>query len=358
MGLFRLAALALPLALSFPLVAGFFGAWHPAFDSMAHFRAHLAVAVAVAALPALFLGYWKEAVMSIVLAAATFATLSHGAGLPGLGTVNAAADPAQDGRAVYRLLQINLRFDNATPEKVLSLIGRSRPDVITLNEVSGPWIGHLDRISAAYPYRVLCDAESTAGTVALLSRRPFATGEAGTCSSEGDLATARIDFGGREVTVTALHLKWPWPSSQSKQIGALTMPLSELGGTALLAGDLNATPWSHAAAHIAEAGGLQHVSGSTPTWLYRKLPASWRQWVGLPIDHVFSKGDVAVRSVRILDDVGSDHAPLLAEFTLADHPKPNEEPPSTTVLEVDRASRTRTAMSSDAGWAAPSRSGS
>lgn len=341
MGLIRLGALALPLALSLPLVAGFFGAWHPALDSMAHFRAHLAVAVAVAALPGLLLGYWKEAAMSIVLAAATFATLSHGAPLPGLGTVDAAAGPAQDGRAAYRLLQLNLRFDNATPEKVLSLIGRSRPDVITLDEVSEPWIAYLDRIAAAYPYRVLCDGESSVGTVALLSRRPFAVGETGRCSEEGDLATARIDFGGRVVTVAALHLKWPWPSKQPKQIDALTVPLSELGTTALLAGDLNATPWSHAVARIAEAGGLRQVSGSTPTWFYRQLPTSWRQWVGLPIDHVFSKGDVAVRTVRILEDVGSDHAPLLAEFTLAD-PKQREEPASTTVLRVTETPEDRT----------------
>lgn len=336
MGLVRLAALALPLVLSLPLVAGFFGAWHPAFDSMAHFRAHLAVAVAVAALPALLLGYWKEAAMSIVLAAATFATLSQGTSLPGLGAVNAAADPAQDSRAVYRLLQLNLRFDNTSPEKVLSLIGRSRPDVITLDEVSKPWIGYLDRVAAAYPYRVLCDGESSVGTVALLSRRPFAAGESSTCSEEGDLATVRVDFGGREVTVAALHLKWPWPSKQPAQIDVLTTPLSELGQTALLAGDLNATPWSHAVTRIAEAGGLRRVSGSTPTWSYRKLPISWRQWVGLPIDHIFSKGDVTVRAVHVLEDVGSDHAPLLAEFTLAD-PSPREEPRSTTVLRATDA---------------------
>ncbi len=337
MGLVRLAALALPLALSLPLVAGFFGAWHPAFDSMAHFRAHLAVAVAIAALPSLFLGYWKEAAMSIALAAATFATLSHGT--PLLGAVDAAAGPVQGDRAVYRLLQLNLRFDNPTPEKVLSLIGRTRPDVITLEEVSEAWIGHLDRIAAAYPSRLLCEGESSVGTVALLSRRPFAAGEKGACSEEGDLATARIDFGGQEVTIAALHLTWPWPSKQPEQIETLTAPLSELGQTALLAGDLNAAPWSHAVARIAEAGSLQRVSGSTPTWFNRRLPISWRQWVGLPIDHVFSKGDVAIRSVHLLEDVGSDHAPLLTEFTLAD-PKPQPEPSSRTVFrDIDRSTK-------------------
>ena len=41
------------ILLSLPLVAGFFGRLHPAFDSFAHFRVHLAILLALAALPLL-----------------------------------------------------------------------------------------------------------------------------------------------------------------------------------------------------------------------------------------------------------------------------------------------------------------
>src|ERR1700755_1597353 len=41
------------LVLSVPLVAGFFGTLHPAFDSFAHFRVHLAVLLILCALPLL-----------------------------------------------------------------------------------------------------------------------------------------------------------------------------------------------------------------------------------------------------------------------------------------------------------------
>jgi endonuclease/exonuclease/phosphatase (EEP) superfamily protein YafD len=47
-------ALAITFALSVPLVLGFLKDLHPAFDSFAHFRLHLAVLVAMAALPLLF----------------------------------------------------------------------------------------------------------------------------------------------------------------------------------------------------------------------------------------------------------------------------------------------------------------
>lgn len=314
--LLQLSALALPVALSLPLVAGFFGAWHPSFDSLAHFRIHLAVAVAISAIPALLLGFWKEAGLSIALGLGAIVTTVNFLGTPIFGQVNAAAEPNPQTQATYRLLHVNARFDNATPEKLLSLIGRTRPDIVALNEVSTSWVEHLRHISAAYPYSVFCDPQSSIGPVAILSRRPFATGTHGACFERGAMATADIDLGGRTVTVAALHLKWPWPFGQAAQIDRLAGPLSRLGASALAAGDLNATPWSNAVGRIADAGGLVRVGGSTPSWLSRSLPISWRQWIGLPIDHVFRKGSVTVHSVDTQEDVGSDHAPLLVEFSL------------------------------------------
>lgn len=334
--LLRLAALALPVVLSLPLVAGFFGAWHPAFDSFAHFRMHLAVATAVSALPAFFLGYRKEAALSIALGVGVFATAVNFPAAPIFGEVNAAVEPNRQTQATYRLLHVNARFDNATPEKLLSLIGRTRPDIVALNEVSIQWMAQLKRIAAAYPFYVFCEPQSPIGPAAILSRRPFAARSEGACFESGAMAAAEIDLGGRSITVAALHLKWPWPFSQARQIERLSRPLSQLGETALAAGDLNATPWSNAVGRVAEAGALTRVSGSTPTWLSRRLPVSWRRWIGLPIDHVFRKGAVTVHSVSTQEDVGSDHAPLLVEFSLAPiEPQIIEE--STTALNQDGA---------------------
>ncbi|TIT15265.1 MAG: AP endonuclease, partial [Mesorhizobium sp.] len=68
----------------------------------------------------------------------------------------------------------NLRFNNPTPKKVLSLIGRTNPDVIALDEVSEMWTTELGYIASAYPYRILCPYPNGVFGVALLSRRPFA----------------------------------------------------------------------------------------------------------------------------------------------------------------------------------------
>jgi endonuclease/exonuclease/phosphatase (EEP) superfamily protein YafD len=310
-------ALFLPVAVSLPLVAGFLGAWHPALDSFSHFRAHLAAMLVVAALPALFLpGIRRVGLAALLLGAAAFSSALAGYVLPGISPVSAAFQAKDQGSAVYRLLQLNLRFDNRTPEKVLSLIGRLSPDVVTLNEVSRFWTPKLALLEKAYPYRVLCAVDSNVGATAVLSRRPFAAGTQPACHVDGSMSTATIDFGGRPVAVAALHLEWPWPFEQPEQIGRLAPHLAALAPTALVAGDLNAAPWSHAVRRVAAAGSLSKAPAAGPTWLWRRLPVALRPWVGLTIDHVFSKGGLVIHSIAIAEPVGSDHAPLLVEFSL------------------------------------------
>jgi endonuclease/exonuclease/phosphatase (EEP) superfamily protein YafD len=229
---------------------------------------------------------------------------------------------------------MNLRYDNATPGKALSLIGRTKPDVVTLDEVSDMWRSKLALLSAAYPHSIFCPYPNLVFGVAILSRRPFAAGSEPVCFERGAMAVATVDFGGQEIDVAALHLAWPWPSHQAWQIGAISEPLSELSESALLAGDLNATPWSAAARRVAEAGALTLAPSAGPTWLYWRLPGLLR-FAGLPIDNVLFKGDVVVHDVRTLEETGSDHLPVLVEFSL----RPARDPDSEAKTAIASAAR-------------------
>ncbi|MDG4888358.1 MULTISPECIES: endonuclease/exonuclease/phosphatase family protein [unclassified Mesorhizobium] len=309
-------------ALTAALLAGFLGALHPALDSFSHFRIHLSVLTALLAVALLASSYRLQAAAALLFALACLATTASA--LPRLWPQQAVAKPAD--RIVYSLLQINLRFDNPTPKKVLSLIGRTNPDVITLDEVSGMWTRELGYITGAYPYRILCPYPNGVFGVALLSRRPFAAGTAPHCEPRGAMATATIDFGGTGVDVAAIHLSWPWPREQYWQIGELAGPLAALGETAIMAGDCNAVPWSAAVRRVASLGGLSVMPSAGPTWIHRKLPDFIRRFAGLPIDQVFSKGAVTIHSATRLEDAGSDHLPVLIEFSLqSDGRQPEDE---------------------------------
>ncbi len=305
--------------LSIPLVAGFFSSFHPALDAFAHLRLHLAVLLIVTAIPLLLVrGFRWNGALAAALGTGAILTVTGSSWIPlvgqNFGRVQASHQPDELG-PTYRLMQLNLRYNNPEPGKVLSLIGRIRPDVLVFNEVSPMWQEKIALLAGTYPHKLACDAHSHAGGVTILSLRPFTEGMQTRCLGNGILATATIDFGGRFVDLAGIHLRRPWPANQLGQIEDLSPLLGSLGDTAILAGDMNATPWSAASARITRASAMTPAGPDSPTWLSRRLP-EWMRFAGFPIDRVFTKGDVVVHSVKTLEWVGSDHLPVLMEFSL------------------------------------------
>lgn len=324
-------ALAATTLVSLPLVGGYLGWLHPALDSLAHFRVHLAVLLIITALPLLLVRRFRlNGLLAGIFGAAAILGVT---GIPAFGTVQASYQPKDELSPVYRLLHLNLRYDNPQPGEVLSLIGRVRPDVITLNEVSAMWAEKLDLLSSAYPHRIVCTVATRAGgAAAILSVRPFAEDIEARCLEGGIFALATLDLGGRPVQIGALHLRWPWPFDQAMQIENAAPLLSALADTAILAGDLNAVPWSAASRRVADAASMSPVGPAGSTWLYRSLPEFLR-FAGLPLDRIFAKGDVVAHSVEKLEAVGSDHLPVLMEFSLkASDPEPEDAQTATAAL--------------------------
>lgn len=314
----RLVAVLALLATAAALAFGYLGRWHAAFDSFSHFRVHLAVMLVMLGMFMLAMRFWLEAGMAVGVGIACLASTVWLT--PATAIETTAADMASP---TYRLLHLNLRYNNRTPGAVLSLIGREQPDIVTLNEVSEQWLPWIERLNGVYPHQLVCPHDSRVGGVAILSRRPL-IGE-GACQDRGSMGVADIDLGGRRLTMVALHLGWPWPYSQPWQTERLAPILQSLtGGEVMLAADLNAVPWSRTAERLAEAGSMEIVRGIGPTWLSSRLPDALRPMIGLPIDNVMQRGGVIVRSVERLEAVGSDHLPVFVTFSFA--PVPPSEP--------------------------------
>lgn len=224
--------------------------------------------------------------------------------------------PAYGERATYRVLHLNLRYNNSRPENVLSLIGRTQPDIVALTEVSDMWRERLEVIAHAYPHSIICPPPSRIGGVAILSRRPFVAESQPGCHERGALAIAQVDFSGETLNVAALHLGWPWPFDQPRALPRVTRYLSRLRGPGIVAGDFNAAPWSWTVRQVARTSGFRVVEGVGPTWLFLSMPDWLRRRIGLPIDQIMAKGGVVPHVIERRGDAGSDHLPILMEFSL------------------------------------------
>ena len=129
------------------------------------------------------------------------------------------------------------------------------------------------------------------------------------------MAIASVRRMGMVVEIAALHLLWPWPFNQSQQIGRIEADLGALGERAVVVGDFNAVRWSAAARRIAEAGDLKPAGHFGPTWPADPLPRALR-FLGLPIDLALMGERIELTGARTLHPVGSDHLPVLLQFSL------------------------------------------
>ena len=296
------------------LALGYLGWHHPAFDTFAHLRFHLALALLAGFFLLLLSRYRRMSALAFGVILFAFYT-----SLPGLKIAGQRLDRIPD-QPEYELLHLNLLWNHDQPASVVEWIRQLDPDLLSLAEASRVWAPHLKRLEIRYPYFFNCPETGKRGGVRIYSRLPFAPG-ADYCAYYGVFGTTRITTpDGDHFTLGSLHLRWPWPASGPKQLEGILPELKDLDEDALIAGDFNATTWSFALQQFADAGQLTIVEGIGPTWLFEEFPSFVAEWFGFPIDNVLYKGRIRLLEANKLPSVGSDHHPILVRFQLAKSP--------------------------------------
>ncbi len=288
----------------------FLAPWLPVADSVAHFRLHLASAMAAAAILLVVLREWRPAGIAGAVATAGFLGLSPAMAIPG--TAVHAGPPAS-----ITLVQLNLSFRNTALDSVAALVREQKADVVTLQEVNRDTRAVIESLGDDYRQVVLCPFAGVGG-VAVLSRLELAPGESSGCADGEGMAWLRVMIEGRAVSVATLHLHWPYPFRQARQIDALEPRLRKIPRPILLAGDFNAAPWSHAAARIADATETTIAGGLRPSFSIRF--GGWVPSITLPIDHVLLPNGMVVQDIRLGPGPGSDHASIVARLGFVSGP--------------------------------------
>ncbi|MBD7990299.1 endonuclease/exonuclease/phosphatase family protein [Ochrobactrum sp. Sa2BUA5] len=313
---------------SVPLVLGFLGSAHPALDSFAHFRPYLAILMALLAIPLLFTMMRREGAMILLFAILAFSTTLGAARNLLDGSTSAQANvPLASAR--YSLVQINLRYNNPEPKRVLQMIAQEKPDVITYQEAGSDWATWIDILKGTYPYHFECHKDRSNMGVGILSRRPFSEGSEQTCLGDDRLAITSIDFSGTRVNVAAYHSVLPWPFSQATVINALVPELQKITGPSIIAGDFNATPWSNAVYRIEKASSTKAITGIGGTWMPQSLPVKLASFIGLPIDQILVSPDIEAPVAASREEAGSDHLPVRLEFSVPLPQRQDEDEPET-----------------------------
>jgi endonuclease/exonuclease/phosphatase (EEP) superfamily protein YafD len=242
------------------------------------------------------------------------------------GLAGRAPMPA-DERPVYTVMTFNVFGRNEEPDSLASNILGVDPDIVALQEYN-PYVRRAihDRLIERFPHFQYC-AGGERAFVGLYAKLPFQPLDADACSASmmSTDRTARImvrfqPTEGAPFSVATTHNDWPAPiTRQVEQFNALRDALSTVADPVIMVGDFNSTPWSYALRGFVSESRLTRHTYNVPTfptlWYYL---GDWRATPQiLPIDHVMTRGDVAVHSLETGAASGSDHVPIIFRFSVS-----------------------------------------
>ena len=278
--------------------AAFFGDLWWALDLVANFRVQLA---AISFVVLVLVAIWQS------LPAAAIAAV-------GL-LVNAAvilplyATPFDSARTTLTVASFNLLSSNENHDGVIEWIREADADVVFLHEGTEAWEDALHGAGLTYDIVTTREPHFAFGTIALVPPGSVVT-DHGFARTEHRAVEVEVN----RITVIGIHPLAPVTAEdadlRNDQLRWAAERARSRAGEAIVIGDFNATPWSHAfRREFTNAGLLNSLAGSGPRGTWR-VGTIWQ----LPIDNAVLTDRLGVVSHEVGPDLGSDHRPLLIEI--------------------------------------------
>ncbi len=200
----------------------------------------------------------------------------------------------------------NVLCDNRQFDRVPAMVRAQAPDLFIASETTPEWMTHLDGLKDRYPYRFY--AGPGIFGIAAYARRPF-TAQVFRVGRH-QMPLGRLEFD--DVVVLVAHPQPPARAGLTAENQAYLETLARLAQETakpvIIAGDFNATLWSHSLRPLIQAG-VQWPAGSGMAY-------SWptdKPQMAIQIDQILTRGAVA-GTYRVLPAVGSDHFPIRADL--------------------------------------------
>lgn len=286
------------------------------FDYLRLQLAGIAAISFIAGLIVLPSGTWPWGISALLTFIALIIHMSHIVRyLPFRGRNNAAAGPSGIHLLCMNVLQTNERYDD-----FLRMVGKEKPDLLLTLESGTQWDRALQPLREEFGFCLPLPLDNTYG-MHFFSRLKVLD-----CQIHYPLTKERpaievrlLDRQGREFIFWGLHPPPPSPTeeptAEKKNAELLTAArrIREADVPVVVSGDFNNVCWSHIARLFARTGGLQDAR--IGRGLYSSFPVR-PFFMRYPIDLLYHSRHIDIHSMGTLNDIGSDHLPLYARFSL------------------------------------------
>ncbi len=219
----------------------------------------------------------------------------------------------------FNVYSVNICKTNRDFQNLVLGLKKTDADILLLLEVTVDSIKPLQELVRTYPYQLTDLNIGAAGTGAvLMSRFPILDSDITYYSDYGNiLIDTTLEINNRKIKFYGVHMPRPAYidefSSRSQQFVSLANTIKKQSLPVIVAGDLNATPYSPIYRDMVAKSGLKDSSegfGWQPSWP-TSFPLLW-----LPIDHILVSPGMQVHNRATGSYISSDHYPVFAELSI------------------------------------------
>ncbi len=213
----------------------------------------------------------------------------------------------------FTLLVSNVLMENDDKERFHALVKKYNPDILLINEPDQVWAASIGKLDGDFPYSIKYPLDNTYGMM-LLSKLPL-TESAVNFLVKDDIPSVftRITLpSGSKIDFYGVHPEPPMPGTDTyerdTELLIIAKKIRESGNPTIVAGDLNDVGWSVTSKLFRKYSRL--VDPREGRGLFNTYNVSV-PLLRYPLDHIFYSTDFGLLTLKKLEDIGSDHFPLL-----------------------------------------------
>lgn len=219
------------------------------------------------------------------------------------------------GQGNLRVAHFNVLTKNKSYDKVLLQIQKKNPNVILIEELDATWLNNIKEIQKNYPYSIVELRDDNFG-IAMFSQIPLVNPKIEYWTDwEVPVIISDLKIGSEISTIIGIHTLPPikdYIERRNLMLDNLSKKISENPENILILGDLNTSKYSYAYKTFIMNSKIKNAQdgfGCNGTWNAMFLP-----FFRISLDHILYGGNFEVKDFKILDKIGSDHLPSVAEF--------------------------------------------
>ena len=253
------------------------------------------------------------------------------------------ATPGRE-RVKLRLIASNVLMENDQYGRWMEVVGREEPDLILAAEMSQDWLDHTRELARKYPHRIEHPQDNCYGLV-LWSKLPIRDLDVRHIVQD-DIPSFHFKItpdGGSPITIRCLHPRPPEPirgqhaTPRDAELAVVGREIEDTDEPTIVLGDLNDVAWSHSTRLFMRLSGL--LDPRIGRGMFNSYDAQHWYW-RFPLDHFFHTRDFQLLHLRRLDQVGSDHFPMLIDLAYdPDHAGEEQAEPTARGDDEDEAQR-------------------